>query len=136
MSDKNHNETPEPDESGNDEDLENLSSDEKAAFEKIMSQIATDEDKSAADEAVSQQMAGTQSPMEEKESKTPPENERLSDDASPNAKESTDENLFDDQQAALDKIMAEIKGDAEPEPEAPPGTRASGTRRAGQTIRR
>jgi hypothetical protein len=95
--------------SGDDIDIESLSSDEKAAFEKIMAEIAATENATA----------GNASPSDLESKDNEPEPTDTSDDISSvetekseasNHVENTDEeSLTDDQQAALDQIMAEIE---------------------------
>ena len=77
-----------------DDDLESLSEDEKAAFEKILAEIN----------------AGDQNPEDDARIETPEPS---------SAADDSDDALSDDQQAALDKIMSEINArDQKPEDDA------------------
>ena len=128
MTDKDQNDKPENDPSEADEDLENLSSDEKAAFEKIMSQIESTDDGAAAD-AASLQPTPKATASETQDSSP----SQVSGDVTPGAVSSkndkADETLSDDEQAALDKIMAEIGADGTGagEPSGTPDPEASAT---------
>jgi hypothetical protein len=124
MSDKDQNDKPESDPSEADEDLENLSSEEKAAFEKIMSQIESTDDGAAAD-AVSPQPTPEATASKIHDSLK----SQVSGDVTPDATASKDdgagETLSEDEQAALDKIMAEIGADSA-SAEEPPGAAEPG----------
>jgi hypothetical protein len=139
MSDEEKNKHPETDESRIDDDLESLSEDEKSAFEKIMSEIASAEGAEGTDssEPVQVDAQSANTPEGSPERKVPPTDsedqapaaagESFADgDDAPSAgdarapekdppeksPEENDEELTEDQQAALDKIMAEIEGQA------------------------
>jgi hypothetical protein len=142
MSDEDKNKTPETDDSQLDDDLESLSDDEKSAFEKIMAEITPAEGKPAAKPGESTQVdtlnesapkaspetkessIDAEDPKAESESET---SQHASDKSSSdvasaqseappqNGSEENNDELTEEQQAALDKIMAEIEGQPQPD---------------------
>jgi hypothetical protein len=129
MSDKDQNDKPESDPSEADEDLENLSSEEKAAFEKIMSQIESTDDGAAAD-AIPLQPTPEATASETQDSLNSQVSEDVTPDATASKDDTADETLSEDEQAALDQIMAEIGADSASaeEPPGAPEQEASGNR--------
>ncbi len=107
MSDIDQNDIPKAESDAGDEDLENLSQTEKAAFEKIMSEIGSAEAKS---DALPAPGTSTDIPVAPE-----PAKEDASGDAdidkNDNEAEPDDDELSDNQQAALDQIMTEIESD-------------------------
>ncbi len=147
MSDEDKNKTPETDDSQFNDDFESLSDEEKSAFEKIMSEIATAEGKPAAKPAESEHddalnETATSAPSDTNqpvdgadELKTgsdddsskdaggdmPPDEASARSEKTPQkGSEENDDELTGEQQAALDKIMAEIESQTQPDkkPEA------------------
>ncbi len=120
MTEKETSDSPKPPPSEGEGDLENLSPEEKAAFEKIMSQIG---DTEGDDEPT----AKTRDSAEEASTDEEADDQREPTGTSPTSDSSNGE-MTAEQQAALDKIMAEINGnetnddasvDEEPAKEAP-----------------
>ncbi len=112
MSDIDQNDIPKAESDAGDEDLENLSQTEKAAFEKIISEINSAETKSDALPNPGTSMDVPVAPE--------PAKEQASSDADIDNIDSEagtdDDNLSDDQQAALDQMMAEIEGSGSEDP--------------------
>ena len=113
MSDQERHKKPKNEESSTEEDIDSLSVDEKAAFEKIMAEIASGGESPLAGDAPGNVEEGVS------ESAVPPDPEpqevdstaMVEPDDSPGAEtgETSDpDSLNDEQQAALDQIMAEI----------------------------
>ena len=150
MTENDANNTPKENPVNADDDLENLSLDEKAAFEKIMAEIGNmnkdDEEStptvsSAPAEATGSQVQPSDDTPKVPDEQIPPEDQQAALDKimaeinasdeggetgpeeSPQPVENDDESLSEDQQAALDKIMAEINARSEggeTEPEESP----------------
>lgn len=147
MNDEDKNKTPETDDSQIDNDLESLSDEEKSAFEKIMAEIAPTEGTPLAtpDESTQVDPVNESAPKESPETNESPvdaENQASdsvnetslpasgdpppdgtsaqSEDSPQKGSEEDNDELTDEQQAALDKIMAEIEG--QPQPDDGPDT--------------
>ena len=123
MTDKDKDSTSQENPAETGEDLENLSLDEKAAFEKIMAEINSADQGSQGQGANANPEATAPTETDRLQPGTQPDHENTKGAAGEikaqnQQAENSDETLSDDQQAALDKMMAEInaKGtDAEPE---------------------
>jgi len=114
-----------PDDSSDADDLDSLSAEEKAAFEKIMAEISAATGEAPETDAPGTTPAPPAETSSNEDTASPPEKGAVSDasnDAS-DAASSSDGNagdadaLSEDQQAALDKIMAEIESKRDPENE-------------------
>jgi hypothetical protein len=115
MSDENQN--PKAIDDGSDEeiDIESLSSDEKAAFEKIMAEIAAAETENDSDASPGDLKSEDNGPAstDTADHISSPETEKS--EVSRHVEETGEEPLTDDQQGALDQIMAEIESKNGPE---------------------
>ena len=129
MNEKDHKETSKSDDSAVDDNLENLSPDEKAAFEKIMAQIESADEDSQADASEGNPIAQTPTDANLSDSEQPAldtitaeinedtDKAPETDDAPDLQPDDVQQELSEDQQAALDKIMAEINEDTVKAPE-------------------
>ena len=114
MTENDANSVPKENPENADDDLENLSLDEKAAFEKIMAEISSmNPNDSDSTQEVETDSVGSESAAadttETQSEKDPP-------------KIPDDQTTPEDQQAALDKIMAEISADGDAEASQPENT--------------